>query len=31
MRFEKAEAGFVERTEHLPGLSRFMGRRCAPI
>ena len=26
MRFEKAKAGFVKRTEHLPSLSRFIGR-----
>ena len=32
MRFEKAKAGFVKRTEHLPSLSRFIGRlRYPPI
>jgi ubiquinone biosynthesis protein COQ9 len=26
MRFEKAKAGFLRRTEHRPSLSRFVGR-----
>ena len=31
MRFEKAKAGFVKRTEHLPSLSRFVGRLRYPV
>ena len=30
MRFEKAKAGFLARTEHLPSLSRFIGRLRYP-
>ncbi|MBA4771809.1 MAG: COQ9 family protein [Sphingomonas sp.] len=30
MRFEKAKAGFAARTEHLPSLSRFIGRLRYP-
>jgi len=30
MRFEKAKAGFVERTQNLPSLSRFVGRLRYP-
>jgi ubiquinone biosynthesis protein COQ9 len=30
MRFEKAKAGFVKRTENLPSLSRFIGRLRYP-
>lgn len=30
MRFEKAKAGFLQRTEHLPSLSRFIGRLRYP-
>ena len=30
MRFEKAKAGFVKRTEHRPSLSRFIGRLRYP-
>ncbi len=26
MRFEKAKAGFAQRTEHMPSLTRFLGR-----
>ena len=31
MRFEKAKAGFVRRTENLPSLSRFVGRLRYPV
>ncbi len=31
MRFEKAKAGFVARTENLPSLSRFIGRLRYPV
>ena len=31
MRFEKAKAGFLGRTEHLPSLSRFVGRLRYPV
>lgn len=31
MRFEKAKAGFVARTEHRPSLSRFIGRLRYPV
>ena len=31
MRFEKAKAGFVKRTENLPSLSRFIGRLRYPV
>ncbi len=31
MRFEKAKAGFVERTANLPSLSRFIGRLRYPV
>ncbi len=31
MRFEKAKAGFVERTANLPSLSRFVGRLRYPV
>ena len=31
MRFEKAKAGFVKRTEHRPSLSRFIGRLRYPV
>lgn len=31
MRFEKAKAGFVRRTEHMPSLSRFIGRLRYPV
>lgn len=31
MRFEKAKAGFVQRTENLPSLSRFIGRLRYPV
>ncbi len=31
MRFEKAKAGFVRRTEHVPSLSRFIGRLRYPV
>ena len=30
MRFEKAKAGFVERSQNLPSLSRFIGRLRYP-
>jgi ubiquinone biosynthesis protein COQ9 len=30
MRFEKAKAGFTQRTEHLPSLTRFLGRLRYP-
>lgn len=30
MRFEKAKAGFAKRTEHMPSLSRFIGRLRYP-
>jgi ubiquinone biosynthesis protein COQ9 len=30
MRFEKAKAGFVQRTQHRPSLSRFIGRLRYP-
>jgi ubiquinone biosynthesis protein COQ9 len=30
MRFERAKAGFVKRTEHFPSLSRFIGRLRYP-
>jgi ubiquinone biosynthesis protein COQ9 len=30
MRFEKAKAGFVKRTEYRPSLSRFIGRLRYP-
>ena len=30
MRFEKAKAGFLKRTEHRPSLSRFIGRLRYP-
>lgn len=31
MRFEKAKAGFLKRTERLPSLSRFVGRLRYPV
>jgi ubiquinone biosynthesis protein COQ9 len=31
MRFEKAKAGFLSRTEHRPSLSRFIGRLRYPV
>lgn len=31
MRFEKAKAGFLKRTENLPSLSRFVGRLRYPV
>ncbi|GAA0305344.1 hypothetical protein GCM10009087_14050 [Sphingomonas oligophenolica] len=31
MRFEKTKAGFVARTEHMPSLSRFIGRLRYPV
>ena len=31
MRFEKAKAGFVRRTQHRPSLSRFVGRLRYPV
>lgn len=31
MRFEKAKAGFLKRTENLPNLSRFVGRLRYPV
>ncbi|WP_066647623.1 MULTISPECIES: COQ9 family protein [Sphingomonas] len=31
MRFEKAKAGFIARTENLPSLSRFIGRLRYPV
>jgi ubiquinone biosynthesis protein COQ9 len=31
MRFEKAKAGFVQRTRHRPSLSRFVGRLRYPV
>lgn len=31
MRFEKAKAGFLARTEHRPSLSRFIGRLRYPV
>jgi len=31
MRFEKAKAGFIARTEHRPSLSRFIGRLRYPV
>jgi ubiquinone biosynthesis protein COQ9 len=31
MRFEKAKAGFLQRTEHRPSLSRFIGRLRYPV
>lgn len=31
MRFEKAKAGFVERRQNLPSLSRFVGRLRYPV
>ena len=31
MRFEKAKAGFLKRTEHRPSLSRFIGRLRYPV
>lgn len=31
MRFEKAKAGFLKRTEHRPSLSRFVGRLRYPV
>jgi ubiquinone biosynthesis protein COQ9 len=31
MRFEKAKAGFLSRTENLPSLSRFIGRLRYPV
>ena len=31
MRFEKAKAGFLSRTEHMPSLSRFIGRLRYPV
>ncbi|MBY0520249.1 MAG: COQ9 family protein [Sphingomonas sp.] len=31
MRFEKAKAGFIERSQHLPSLSRFVGRLRYPV
>ena len=31
LRFEKAKAGFVERTRHRPSLSRFIGRLRYPV
>jgi ubiquinone biosynthesis protein COQ9 len=31
MRFEKAKAGFAQRTENLPSLSRFIGRLRYPV
>ncbi|MGL4312366.1 MAG: COQ9 family protein [Sphingomonas sp.] len=31
MRFEKAKAGFLRRTENLPSLSRFIGRLRYPV
>lgn len=31
MRFEKAKAGFVARTQNLPSLSRFIGRLRYPV
>jgi len=31
MRFEKAKAGFLARTEHMPSLSRFIGRLRYPV
>jgi ubiquinone biosynthesis protein COQ9 len=31
MHFEKAKAGFLSRTEHLPSLSRFIGRLRYPV
>ena len=31
MRFEKAKAGFVKRSERLPSLSRFVGRLRYPV
>lgn len=31
MRFEKAKAGFVRRTQHRPSLSRFIGRLRYPV
>ena len=31
MRFEKAKAGFLKRTEHMPSLSRFIGRLRYPV
>ena len=31
MRFEKAKSGFLARTEHMPSLSRFIGRLRYPV
>lgn len=31
MRFEKAKAGFLKRTENMPSLSRFVGRLRYPV
>jgi ubiquinone biosynthesis protein COQ9 len=31
MRFEKTKAGFLARTEHMPSLSRFIGRLRYPV
>jgi ubiquinone biosynthesis protein COQ9 len=31
MRFEKAKAGMIRRTEHMPSLSRFVGRLRYPV
>ena len=31
MRFEKAKAGFLQRTQNLPSLSRFVGRLRYPV
>jgi len=31
MRFEKAKAGWLARTEHMPSLSRFIGRLRYPV
>lgn len=31
MRFEKAKAGFITRTEHRPSLARFIGRLRYPV
>jgi len=31
MRFEKAKAGFLDRTQNLPSLSRFIGRLRYPV
>ena len=31
MRFEKAKAGFLKRTDHMPSLSRFVGRLRYPV